>query len=96
MRATRITVYAAVKFVGIVKAGVTVRGDQCFLARSGVLTAMSPKSRLHVGREVPIVANDLASSPELLDPEAERIWNFLTSGTTYPTTQHYISASLEF
>jgi hypothetical protein len=59
--ATRITVYAAVKFVGIVKAGVTVRGDQCFLARSGILTAMSPKSRLYVGREVPIVANDRAS-----------------------------------
>lgn len=42
MIATRITVYAAAKFVVIVKAGVTVRGDQCFLARSGVLTAMSP------------------------------------------------------
>jgi hypothetical protein len=89
-------VYAAVKFVGIVKAGDTVRGDQCFLARSGVLAAMSPKSRLCVGREVPIVANDRASSPELLDPEAERITNFHTSGTTYPATQHYISASLEF
>ena len=96
MRATRVTVYAAVKFVGIVTVGVTVCGDQCFLARSGFLTAMSPKSRLCVGREVPIVANDRASSPELLDSEAERITNFHTSGTTYPTTQHYISASLEF
>ena len=55
--------YAAVKFVGIVKAGVTVRGDQGSLARSGILTAMSPKSRLYVGREVPIVANDRARSP---------------------------------
>ena len=55
--------YAAVKFVGIVKAGVTVRGDRGSLARSGILTAMSPKSRLYVGREVPIVANDRARSP---------------------------------
>ena len=96
MRATRITVYAAVKFVGIVKAGVTVRGDQCFLARSGVGTVMSPKSRLYVRREIPVVANDRANSPELLDSEAERITNFHRSGTTYPTTQGYISASLEF
>ena len=88
--------YAAVKFVGIVRAGVSVRGDQCFLARHGVLTAMSPKCRLCVGREVPSVANDRASSPELLDPEAESITNFHTSGTTYPVTRHYISASLEF
>jgi len=89
MRATRITVYAAVKLVGIVKAGVIVLGDQCFLARYGVLTAMSPKSRLCVGREVPSVANDLASSPELLDPEAEPITNFHKSGTTCPVTRHY-------
>jgi hypothetical protein len=96
MRATRITVYAAVKFVDIVKACVTVCEDRCFLARSGVLTTMSPKSRLCVGREVNIVANDRASTPELLDPEAERNTNFHTSVTTYPTTQHHISASLEF
>jgi len=59
-------VYAAVKFVGIVKASVTVRGDQGFLARSGILTALSPKSRLCVGREFPIVANDRARSPNCL------------------------------
>jgi hypothetical protein len=56
-------VYAAMKFVGIVKAGVAVRGDRGFLARSGILTAMSPKSRHFVEREVPIVANDRARSP---------------------------------
>jgi hypothetical protein len=84
MRATRITVCVALKFVGIVKAGVTVRGDQCYLASSGVLIAMSPKRRLFFRWVVPIAG----------DPAAERITNFQTWGTTHQTTQHRIPASL--
>jgi len=93
MRATRITVYAAVKFVGLVKAGDTVRGDQFFSCEIWRSHSDVTEESLYAGREVPIVANDRASSPELLEPEAERITNFHTSGTTYPATRRYISAS---
>jgi len=77
-------VQAALKFVGIVKAGVAGRGDQCYLARSGVLKAMLPKSRLLIRRVVPIAG----------DPVAERITNFSNVGNYSPNdTASYPSKS---